>query len=94
VAAGWDALTSGTLTHAIDVFETGQTVPAGRIVEVWTGTSSAGNASGMDCANWTNGTATGGNGGVGLTTHSDRGWTQAYTQLCSRGDLHLYCFEQ
>jgi hypothetical protein len=94
VAASWTALTSGGLEHAIDVRETGDPVPAGSVVQVWTGTTPSGSASGVSCGNWTNNSPGLPNGEVGLSSRLDRGWTQAVVQLCSRTGVHIYCFEQ
>jgi hypothetical protein len=94
VARNWAGLTDGTLAHAIDVFETGGRVPAGQSFEVWTGTNPSGFASGVNCGNWTNNSSGLPDGQVGLSSRTDRGWTQALAQFCSRAGAHLYCFEQ
>jgi hypothetical protein len=94
VAKGWNALTSGTLEHGIDVFETGRSVRSGRPLEVWTGTTPTGLASGFTCGNWTNDSAGFPIGDVGLTGLADPTWSQAYPRLCDRTAAHLYCFEQ
>jgi hypothetical protein len=94
VAASYTALTSGALMHAIDMFETGATVPAGTSVEVWTGVTIAGGSALNNCGNWTNNSAGLPNGSVGISDRTNTMWTQAYSQFCDRTDNHLYCFEQ
>jgi hypothetical protein len=94
VAASWAALTSGTLEHAIDVFETGVAAPPGASLQVWTGTTPAGSASGVTCGNWTNNSPGLPSGEVGLSDRRDGRWTQAVAQLCSQPGVHIYCFEQ
>jgi hypothetical protein len=93
VAADWRALTSGVLENPIDVMETGRRIPAGVVVEVWTGTTPSGRESGITCANWTNPSPGLPDGQVGLSSRRDRLWTQALAELCSTS-AHLYCFEQ
>jgi hypothetical protein len=94
VANDWTALTSGTLAHAINVFEDGTTVEAGTSFEVWTGTSAAGVYSSYSCSNWMNDTATAPTGIVGVSDLTTAGWTIVYQQFCNRTTLRLYCFEQ
>jgi hypothetical protein len=93
VAANWAGLTSGGLSHAINVTEAGVVLPSGTILEVWTGTTTAGAYSGDTCNGWTDGSATP-TAEVGLTSESGSGWTAKYRQFCDRTNIRLYCFEQ
>jgi len=93
VAANWVGLTSGGLSHAINVTEAGVVLPSGTILEVWTGTTTAGAYSGDTCNGWTDGSATP-TAEVGLTSESGAGWTAKYRQFCDRTNIRLYCFEQ
>ena len=93
VAANWAGLTSGTLSHAINVTEAGVVVPSGTILEVWTGTTTAGAHSGDTCNAWTDGSATP-RADIGLTSETSSGWTAKYLQFCDRTNLRLYCFQQ
>jgi len=90
IANGWYDLIGGRLLHAIDVGEDGKAVsPA---VEVWTGTSTAGEtASNLTCGDWT---TTHGTAIVGLSDTTAFGWTFARQQYCSSAGVHIYCFEQ
>jgi hypothetical protein len=94
VANSFVGLASGTLMHAIDMFETGVTLLPGAQVEVWTGTTTTGASAGATCGNWTNNSAGQPNGSVGVSDRTNGGWTQAYQQFCDRSHIHLYCFEQ
>lgn len=93
VANDFDDLIDGTIAHGIDVYETGVTIPAPQIDEVWTGTTSLGRSSGSNCMNWTNSTAQLPHASVGLSNETGFRWTQAYVQFCDRA-VRLYCFEQ
>jgi len=94
IANDWIGLTSGTLLHAIDVFEDGTSPEAGVVLEVWTGTNVNGLYSGKSCANWTNDTASPPNADVGVTSQTNAGWTSVYQQFCDRTTHRVYCFEQ
>jgi len=94
VANDWIGLTSGTLLHAIDVFEDGTSPEAGVVLEVWTATTVAGLYSGNSCANWTNDTGNPPNADIGVTNQTGMGWTQVYLQFCNRTTHRIYCFEQ
>src|SRR5262249_53192946 len=90
IANDWSDLTSGTLRHAINVREDGTPSPP---VEVWTGTSWAGDEAGsFTCGNWT--TTTWGTAIVGQSDMINYAWTFARQQYCSAAGVHLYCFEQ
>jgi hypothetical protein len=89
VANDWNDLTSGMLRHAIEVSEDGAVSPP---VEVWTGTSTAGDwASSLACGDWT---TTHGTAIVGQSNMVNYAWTFARQQYCSAAGVHLYCFEQ
>jgi hypothetical protein len=93
VASNFGALVSGQLAHAIDRFETGAAVSSTTFLEVWTGTTATGTASGSTCGDWKDATIAQ-HGLVGLANQFDLRWTEAYTQFCDRADIHLYCVEQ
>ena len=94
IANDWNALTSGTIAHPINIFEDGTPVPPSVVHEVWTGTTPSGTYSGNSCSNWTNDTMSGSTADVGLTNQVGTGWTDIYRQFCNRTTLHVYCFEQ
>jgi hypothetical protein len=94
VAMGWLGLTSGKLLHAIDMTEMGTAIPLTHLMEVWTGTTPSGTASGISCADWTNSTSNLPYGDIGTVGKIDNAWTQNYRQYCSFPNIHLYCFEQ
>jgi hypothetical protein len=94
VANSFSGLVSGSLMHAIDMFETGVTLLPGAQVEVWTGTTPTGTNAAATCGNWTNSSTGQPNGSVGISDRANAGWTQAYQQFCDRTHVHLYCFEQ
>lgn len=89
VANDWVQLTSGALLHAIDRDETGAQVGQ---EYVWTGTQISGQATPLNCRNWTIG-AVDDKGTVGLANRSDSVWTNAGVAPCGSGH-RLYCFEQ
>jgi hypothetical protein len=90
IANDWSDLVSGSLRHAIDVHE--DATVASSPVEVWTGTSTAGEqAQSLTCANWT---TTHGTAIVGQSDMITAAWTFARQQYCSATGIHLYCFEQ
>ncbi|MBS2011429.1 MAG: hypothetical protein JST00_00845 [Deltaproteobacteria bacterium] len=92
VASSWSDLVDGLLAHGIDRDEKG-VATAG--VEVWSGTTSAGDYSGASCNGFTSndgsGTVTATQGITNLTTV---GWTSSYLQFCNRTNPRIYCFEQ
>jgi hypothetical protein len=94
VAMGWLGLTSGKLQHAIDMTEMKTSVPYDYLMEVWTGTTPSGTASGISCEDWTNSTSDLPYGDVGTVGKIDIAWTQNYRQFCHLPYAHLYCFEQ
>ena len=93
VANDWNALISGTLSHAIDMLETGATVAPGAGYEAWTGTTRTGRWISTDCTGWTNGTSSS-TAEVGLVGMTDTTWTAGRAERCDRSDILLYCFEQ
>jgi hypothetical protein len=90
VADGWAGLTSGLLSHEIDMDEKGN---AATNVEVWTGTNLDGTSQGQSCVDWTM-AVNGQTAYVGLTSALDDTWTTKYFQFCNFGYQHLYCFQQ
>jgi hypothetical protein len=91
VTIGWAGLTSGTLSHAIDIDETGATLSG---AEVWTATDTSGNYDQAGaCGNWQMPISTL-SAYVGLTNMTDDTWTSKYLQFCADDYQHLYCFEQ
>jgi len=96
VAANWAALTSGTLSHAINTIETGAFVN-GAPDEIWTNTRETGAPGGSlnamtNCLDWT--TAESGQAGnTGRLTSTDFGWTDFSFNQCS-SPRRLYCFQQ
>lgn len=91
IANDWAELTNGTLQHAIDVDETGASIPAA--VEVWTGTVRSGRAEGDSCSGWTSALSTV-RGEAGVSAGLNFRWTGGSLRLCDTPMLHLYCFEQ
>ena len=82
-------LTSGSITHAIDMDENGNTVTA----DVWTGTIFDGTKeSNGVCDDWTNGTGSG-QGRHGRSDGAGGTWTH-YTVVTCDFSKHIYCFEQ
>jgi cysteine-rich repeat protein len=90
VAADWDALTSGTLEHPINVNEMGETM----VAAVWTGTDITGLRlpNTQHCSDWTYGDSnqTGWIGDCGAT---DATWTRGVESHCGAGAA-IYCIEQ
>jgi hypothetical protein len=80
-------LIDGTIDNPINIDETGAT-PTGTTM-VWTGTNSAGMASG-DCSDWTPSTAL--DGTQGTMDKNTAAWTDASLVTC-RGSARLYCFQ-
>jgi hypothetical protein len=89
VAAGFTALTSGTLAGSINEDETGTVFPSA--AEVWTGTNANGSGTG-GCTDWT--ATSGTTPSVGLTSSTTSSWTNTYLQFCDRTNVRLYCLEQ
>jgi hypothetical protein len=98
VATSFNALTSGSLSHAIDMSETGALIADGN-TEVWTGidvTSSLANGGFCtDPANhdWSSNTTSAPTPLVGHLDATDSTWSAAYLQVCNRTNVRLYCFE-
>lgn len=93
IADDWADLTDATLADAIGVDENG--APAGGTVRVWTGTSTAGGASGPDCLGWTSADSNAA-ARFGALNQFNAAWTDGGSfnnQACSER-AHLYCFEQ
>lgn len=88
VASQWaDLVNGGTLAHAIDVDEGGNTLPANELA--WTGSNFVGQVS-MTCSDWMN---VGQSADVGDVHATSSQWIQFTTALCS-SQHHVYCFEQ
>lgn len=96
VAANWTALTSGTLAHAIDRTESGESVGG---IQAWTHTRADGTAGGVNpaghCVNWTssNGDPSPA-GNTGIATATDASWTRFSNHTCSDDFRRIYCFQQ
>lgn len=89
LANDWAQLTSGTLLHAINLDERGNTVGQ---EFVWTGTTAFGQSTGSTCTDWSINGA-GNTGSVGGANAFDSSWTNSGTVSC--GNAHrLYCIEQ
>jgi len=100
VAAGWDALVSGTLEHAIDRDEHGNAVSSpikctvvGGLVAVWTGTEYDGTYSTVvnNCDGWA---STTGNATIGNVVAKTSKWTSNSCVLACTDTAPLYCIEQ
>lgn len=99
VASSWSDLTDGVLTHAIDMFETGETIPTN--TTVWTATRGDGTyddtyAPGGDCEDWTSTVVAYGadSGNAGMATRTDGWWTDWTPLNCGNYAYRLYCFQQ
>jgi len=90
VAANWDALTSGTLEHPINVTEQSETVD----VAVWTGTDITGMRipNTQHCSDWTY-NDTDQTGWLADGTATDAFWTRGVEAICG-ASAAIYCFEQ
>jgi hypothetical protein len=95
VAANWTALTSGTLSHAIDVDQTRASLAGatGSAAMTWTSTAATGMAMGDSCNQFTS-NASSASGQVGSCTSTSATWTNASTTEACSAAHHLYCFEQ
>jgi hypothetical protein len=95
VAANWTALSSGTLSHAIDVDQTVASLAGatGSTALTWTSTATGGMSMGDSCTQFTS-SATTGTGQVGSCTGTGATWTNASTTEACSAMHHLYCFEQ
>jgi hypothetical protein len=91
VAAGWSALTSGSLSAGIALDEHGQ--PFTGTSETWTATYFDGTLYASGCNDFKSGSHGATNVTVGIATETGVNWTDVYFQYCDRTD-HLYCFEQ
>ena len=89
VADDWDDLTDGSLDHAIDQDELGDTDVD---VSVWTGTLENGFDATGNCGNWTNQFTD--QAQIGRSAASDGQWTNFNVAFCMDSTIHLYCFEQ
>ncbi|MFC1753066.1 hypothetical protein ACFL96_06685 [Thermoproteota archaeon] len=93
VAANWDVLTGGTLTSAINVNASGDTVTG---AYVWTNTDETGAKKSdsllSSCTDWTAATS-GVMGRVGDFSATDKKWTDSYLASCS--DMNrFYCISE
>jgi hypothetical protein len=89
---GWSTLTSGSLTNKINEDANGN--PVGT-ENVWTGTGTNGNNTGLQCTSWSS-NAAGGSGGTatyGSTNSTGTGWTSSGTGNCNNS-YAFYCIEQ
>jgi len=92
VANNWTDLTDGSLAHAIDLSEQGNTLTGG---EVWTSTNSNGTAATPNgCKGFTSNAGGAPYAEVGLLSSKTGTWTHVYQQFCNRTNVRLYCFEQ
>jgi cysteine-rich repeat protein len=90
VAANWDALTSGTLEHSVNVTEKGETVD----ITVWTGTDITGLRlpNTQLCSDWTYHDSDR-TGWLADSTATDAFWTRGIESDCG-AYAAIYCFEQ
>ena len=90
VAADWDALTSGTIDHAINVNEMGETM----IATAWTGTDITGMRmpSTGHCTDWTYNDSDQ-TGWLADASATDTLWTRGIESDCG-GFAAIYCVEQ
>ncbi|MBK7823672.1 hypothetical protein [Nannocystis sp.] len=90
VAANWDALTSGTLEHPINVTEKSETVNS----TVWTGTDITGMRipNTQHCSDWTYNDSDQ-TGWAADGTATDAFWTRGAEVMCG-ASAAIYCFEQ
>jgi hypothetical protein len=96
VAASWTALSSGGLTHAIDVTETGESLATATATasKTWTATVFTGALGAPSCSDFASNAATQ-TGEVGHCTGTGTvNWTSAYLTEACNVQNHLYCFEQ
>jgi hypothetical protein len=93
IAANWTALCGGTLSHAIDIDQTGASLAGatGSAALTWTATATGGMSMGDSCTQFTSSTGT---GQVGSCTSTSATWTNASTTEACSAMHHLYCFEQ
>lgn len=85
IANNYDELISGNLKNPINMTSYGSIIEG----NVWTGTLSNGNSSGYNCLNWDSFMA---RGTYGLTTATDKNWTNAGEGRCTN-DMYVYCVE-
>ncbi len=90
VAKDMQALLSGKLDAPITLTERLESLPLGTYV--WTGTTSSGAGTGVDCGEWTS-SSSGQLGTVGLVGFVSHKWTDALGYPCGTKEPHLYCFE-
>jgi hypothetical protein len=95
VATNWTALSSGTLSHAIDVDQSLASLAGatGSAALTWTSTATGGMSMGDSCTQFTS-AASSGTGQVGSCTSTGATWTNASTTEACSAAHHLYCFEQ
>lgn len=91
IANNWSDLTDGSLLHAIDQDENGDTSTA---IAIWTGTTPTGDKSTPNCLGWTFNTDSSKSGRTG-TLAADQTWTDnnATEKKCNSLQ-NLYCIEQ
>jgi|GEM_PF-3270897 len=84
-------LTDGSIQHAINQYETGNTAP---LALVWTGTTSSGVESTYDCTNWsTDLPGPSDTGSTGYSTYTTGSWTNCYVNSGCNNSYYIYCFE-
>lgn len=88
VAQGWQDLTDGTLEHAIDIDEKGQTIEPSA---VWTNTATSGVGVVNHCLGWTSNDFDE-HGMVGSTQAINKTWTSVDSITCS-AQGRLYCIQ-
>ncbi|MEZ4222726.1 MAG: DUF1554 domain-containing protein [Polyangiaceae bacterium] len=81
-------LASGTLSHAIDVFEDGTPV-GGESTQVWTGIRSNAELANDNCGDWQD---AGIEGQTGESNSVGNAWTEAAVVACDT-ERRLYCFQ-
>lgn len=94
IATDWDQLASASHLAPINITEDGRIVgqEAGSGTQVWTATSTAGDALGVTnmCDDWLNDTQ----GWAGNCDAVDDTWTDRYAYACGVPGARLYCVEQ
>jgi len=92
IALGWEDLSDGELSAAIDLDENASPREG---VDVWSNTLEHGSPkhTSAHCMNWT-GTKPLESAGIGYSSATDHNWTDSYSLSCG-SDLgaHLYCFQ-
>ena len=89
VADNWTDLVDGSIDNAINVSETGATLPG---FLPWTGSTHLAGVTSYHCMDWTSG-ANANFGTHGSSSRADLAWTYNIIRRCD-SLLRLYCFQQ